>query len=90
MAVKLVLIISYRWVAKNDLRFGRCHANLIEAGGRLYLCGGATQTFTMMDSVLTSVGVVDVYDVIRDTWVPIAQMATPRHNAGCTVVGKRY
>ncbi|KAK3103013.1 hypothetical protein FSP39_015766 [Pinctada imbricata] len=75
-----------RWSTKHDLRFGRCHANLVKASGRLYLCGGATRTFTRMESTLSSVGVLDVYDQERDVWIPIAQMSTPRHNAGCTVV----
>ncbi|XP_065315576.1 kelch-like protein 7 [Gordionus sp. m RMFG-2023] len=30
------------WNRKKDMRFSRCHASLVEAKGKMYVCGGAT------------------------------------------------
>ncbi len=74
----------FKWIQKNKLPQPRCHANLVEALGDLYLIGGRTkvpgQPISSMASILK-------YTSSEDTWKHLTNMCTPRHDAGCTVFG---
>lgn len=84
------LISYYSWVKKNNLRFPRCHGNLVCCNGRMYLCGGATRSYNNKDSVITSTGGIDVYNSRDDVWEHCTDMVVPRHDAAAAVVGMYF
>lgn len=67
------------------LQIPRCHASLIEVKRRLFLIGGRS---AKTRQGVTSLSFVEEYDSSNDTWKRIANMETPRHDAGCTAVGQ--
>lgn len=74
----------------NNLRFPRCHGNLVCCNGRMYLCGGATRSYNSTDSVVVSTASVDVYDRRDDHWEHCSNMVVPRHDAGAAVSGSAF
>ncbi|XP_052781488.1 kelch-like protein 12 [Mya arenaria] len=77
------------WLNVVDLRFPRCHSNLVNVGGHLFLCGGATRSYDVKNSVLSSVASLDRYDSTTKEWVNVADMVVPRHDMGVAVAGSR-
>lgn len=54
----------------------------------MYLCGGATRSYTSMDSVISSVSSIDVYNKEHDVWEFCSDMVVSRHDAAVAAVGK--
>uniref|UniRef100_K1PF79 Cadherin EGF LAG seven-pass G-type receptor 1 n=1 Tax=Magallana gigas TaxID=29159 RepID=K1PF79_MAGGI len=74
---------SNKWTPKRNVRYGRCHANLMAVGHSLFLCGGVSIDRSSSDPELTSVADVDEYDVTTDTWVLKTCLLEERHDACC-------
>lgn len=75
----------YRWTILSPLKIPRAHASLIEVKRRLFLIGGRT---AKTRQGVTSLSFVEEYDSGEDSWKRIANMETPRHDAGCVAVGQ--
>ncbi|CAC5382987.1 unnamed protein product [Mytilus coruscus] len=75
------------WTVHNNLRFPRCHGNIVTINGIMYLCGGATRSYTSMDSVISSVSSIDVYNKENDVWEFCSDMVVSRHDAAVASVG---
>ncbi|VDI67343.1 kelch-like protein 1/4/5 [Mytilus galloprovincialis] len=75
------------WTLHNNLRFPRCHGNIVTINGVMYLCGGATRSYTSMDSVISSVSSIDVYNKEHDVWEFCSDMVVSRHDAAVAAVG---
>lgn len=82
-----IFILFIRWTPKRNLRYGRCHANLMAVGHSLFLCGGVSIDRSSSDPELTSVADVDEYDVTTDTWVLKTCLLKERHDACCVKSG---
>lgn len=80
-------ILFIRWTPKRNLRYGRCHANLMAVGHSLFLCGGVSIDRSSPEPELTSVADVDEYDVTTDTWVLKTCLLKERHDACCVKSG---
>lgn len=80
-------ILFIRWTPKRNVRYGRCHANLMAVGHSLFLCGGVSIDRSSSDPELTSVADVDEYDVTTDTWVLKTCLLKERHDACCVKSG---
>lgn len=81
--------ITTSWTKLRDLRFPRCLATLVNVDDKLFLCGGATRSYDVKNSVLCSVSAMDEYDLPGDEWFHVADMVIPRHDAGAAVAGSR-
>lgn len=79
---------SAGWTRLHQLRFPRCLSALVNVEGRLYLCGGATQS-NDSKTTLCSVTAVDRYDAVKDEWNHVTDMVIPRHDCGAAVAGSR-
>lgn len=78
----------FRWTTQNDLRFPRCHTDLVTLNGQMFICGGLTRK-KEKDSVLSSVSSLDIYKRHSDTWEFHTDMVVPRHSPGITIIGKK-
>ncbi len=78
-------VYQFKWIAKKRLPQPRCHANLVEALGDLYLIGGRTK---VPGQPISSMGSILKYNSSEDTWKHLTNMCTPRHDAGCAVLGE--
>ncbi|XP_013408062.1 kelch-like protein 9 [Lingula anatina] len=76
-----------RWSSRNPIPEPRCHANLSECGGKLYLSGGAVSSYANGDCTYSSVGSILEYHEKRDQWTARTEMTSPRHNAGSAALG---
>jgi len=74
------------WVAKTQLIIPRCHASAIEINGRLYLIGGRTK-LDGCNPPISSLGLVEVYDDVNDSWEHITDLTVPRHDAAVAAIG---
>ena len=72
----------------NQLRFPRCHCDIVTVNGVMYLCGGATRSYTSRDSVISSTSSIDMYIKDLDIWEHCSDMVVARHDAGTAAVGK--
>ncbi|KAK3101711.1 hypothetical protein FSP39_005736 [Pinctada imbricata] len=80
---------SNEWTELMNLRIPRCHGNLVTVNGNLYLCGGATRSYTVSDTILTSECSVDKFDRESGTWCHVTDMVIGRHSAGAAVIGSK-
>lgn len=71
-----------------DLRYPRCYSSLVNVNDRLFLCGGATKSHCVQNSVLCSTSNIDEYNQDNDTWTHVTDMVIPRHDAGVAVAGR--
>ena len=71
------------WETLTALAVPRCHANLVNIQGRLYLVGGRSPAGRKFISVDT----VERYHLDTDQWQMFATLRTARHDAACTAVG---
>ena len=77
-------LYAHEWIIKRSLPQPRCHAGLVVAMGRLHVIGGRTKSpgygVNSMSSILS-------YDESSDSWQHVANLHTPRHDAGCAAIG---
>lgn len=61
---------------------------MVNVKGRLFLCGGASRSYDVKSSVLTSLSSIDEYDFWKKEWLKVTDMKVPRHDMGVALVGR--
>ena len=71
---------------RQPLQQPRCHAALVVARDRMYLVGGRIKDED--SGAMNSVASILQYDPDTDEWIHVNDMVEPRHDVGCSAIGK--
>lgn len=77
-----------RWRELPPMKLARGGAGAAVIGGKLYVAGGAPQTFGVTLSG-RPYGALEIYDFEEESWESGAEMPVPRHHTVATALGGR-